>query len=98
MGVLVSLGLVIVNALQVGNFGEFEYWFALIKVVAIIIFIALEGQARAIGKNRQPLRVYLGVDPTAPDIHLGHTVVLRKLKHFQDLATPRFSSSAISPR
>jgi len=29
--------------------------------------------------------VYLGVDPTAPDIHLGHTVVLRKLKHFQDL-------------
>jgi tyrosyl-tRNA synthetase len=32
----------------------------------------------------QPLRVYLGVDPTAPDLHLGHTVVLRKLKHFQD--------------
>jgi tyrosyl-tRNA synthetase len=32
-----------------------------------------------------PLRVYLGVDPTAPDIHLGHTVVLRKLKQFQDL-------------
>src|SRR6266481_3184223 len=31
------------------------------------------------------LRVYLGVDPTAPDLHLGHTVVLRKLKHFQDL-------------
>jgi tyrosyl-tRNA synthetase len=36
-------------------------------------------------KTGQPLRVYLGVDPTAPDIHLGHTVVLRKLKHFQDL-------------
>src|SRR6516162_5068153 len=35
-------------------------------------------------KNGKPLRVYLGVDPTAPDIHLGHTVVLRKLKHFQD--------------
>jgi tyrosyl-tRNA synthetase len=33
----------------------------------------------------KPMRVYLGVDPTAPDIHLGHTVVLRKLKHFQDL-------------
>jgi len=32
-----------------------------------------------------PLRVYLGVDPTAPDIHLGHTVVLRKLKHFQEM-------------
>jgi tyrosyl-tRNA synthetase len=36
-------------------------------------------------KTGQPLRAYLGVDPTAPDIHLGHTVVLRKLKHFQDL-------------
>src|SRR6202050_1648207 len=32
-----------------------------------------------------PLRVKLGVDPTAPDLHLGHTVVLRKLKHFQDM-------------
>ena len=36
-------------------------------------------------KTGQPLRVKLGVDPTAPDLHLGHTVVLRKLKHFQDL-------------
>jgi tyrosyl-tRNA synthetase len=36
-------------------------------------------------KTGQPLRVYLGVDPTAPDLHLGHTVVIRKLKHFQDL-------------
>src|ERR1700687_5360389 len=36
-------------------------------------------------KTGKPLRVYLGVDPTAPDLHLGHTVVLRKLKHFQDL-------------
>jgi tyrosyl-tRNA synthetase len=36
-------------------------------------------------KTGNPLRVYLGVDPTAPDLHLGHTVVLRKLKHFQDL-------------
>lgn len=33
----------------------------------------------------KPLRVYLGVDPTAPDIHLGHTVVLRKLRHFQEM-------------
>src|SRR5947208_13508643 len=32
-----------------------------------------------------PLRVYAGFDPTAPDLHLGHTVLLRKLKHFQDL-------------
>jgi tyrosyl-tRNA synthetase len=36
-------------------------------------------------KTCKSLRVYLGVDPTAPDIHLGHTVVLRKLKHFQDM-------------
>src|SRR5437667_7386084 len=36
-------------------------------------------------KTGKPLRFYLGVDPTAPDLHLGHTVVLRKLKHFQDM-------------
>ncbi len=36
-------------------------------------------------KTGMPLRAKLGVDPTAPDIHLGHTVVIRKLKHFQDL-------------
>jgi tyrosyl-tRNA synthetase len=36
-------------------------------------------------ETEKPLRAYLGVDPTAPDLHLGHTVVLRKLKHFQDL-------------
>src|SRR5438093_6579579 len=36
-------------------------------------------------KTGKPLRVYLGVDPTAPNLHLGHTFVLRKLKHFQDL-------------
>ena len=33
----------------------------------------------------EPLRVKAGFDPTAPDLHLGHTVLLRKLKHFQDL-------------
>ncbi len=35
--------------------------------------------------SRKPLRVKLGADPTAPDLHLGHTVVLQKLKTFQDL-------------
>lgn len=39
---------------------------------------------RAVSENR-PLNIKLGVDPTAPDIHLGHTVVFRKLRHFQDL-------------
>ncbi|MGI5911904.1 MAG: tyrosine--tRNA ligase [Syntrophomonadaceae bacterium] len=39
---------------------------------------------RSIKENR-PLKVKLGLDPTAPDIHLGHTVVLNKLRQFQDL-------------
>ncbi|HEV2380511.1 MAG TPA: tyrosine--tRNA ligase [Terriglobia bacterium] len=43
--------------------------------------VKLERSARA-GK---PLRVKAGFDPTAPDLHLGHTVLIRKLKHFQDL-------------
>lgn len=36
-------------------------------------------------RTRKPLRVKAGFDPTAPDLHLGHTVLIRKLKHFQDL-------------
>ena len=36
-------------------------------------------------RTRKPLRVKVGFDPSAPDIHLGHTVVMRKMKHFQDL-------------
>ena len=36
-------------------------------------------------KRGRPLRVKAGFDPTAPDLHLGHTVLLRKMKHFQDL-------------
>jgi len=36
-------------------------------------------------KEKKPLKVKVGFDPTAPDIHLGHTVLLRKMKHFQDL-------------
>ncbi len=36
-------------------------------------------------KTGRPLRVKAGFDPTAPDLHLGHTVLIRKLKHFQDL-------------
>ena len=36
-------------------------------------------------KTGKPLRIKLGLDPTSPDIHLGHTVVLRKLRQFQDL-------------
>jgi tyrosyl-tRNA synthetase len=39
----------------------------------------------ASAKEKRPLRVKAGFDPTAPDLHLGHTVLLRKMKHFQDL-------------
>src|SRR5882724_4807516 len=45
----------------------------------------LRAKLESSAKTGKPLRVKLGVDPTAPDLHLGHTVVLRKLKHFQDL-------------
>ena len=45
----------------------------------------LRGKLEKSEKTRKPLRVKLGVDPTAPDIHLGHTVVIRKLRAFQDL-------------
>src|SRR5215813_5667973 len=51
--------------------------------------IVKESELRAkLEKSRasdKPLRVKAGFDPTAPDLHLGHTVLLRKLKHFQDL-------------
>src|ERR1041385_972558 len=36
-------------------------------------------------KTGKPLKVKAGFDPTAPDLHVGHTVLMRKLKHFQDL-------------
>ncbi len=52
------------------------------EIIPAADLVAKLTASRATGK---PLRVKLGVDPTAPDIHLGHTVVLRKLKHFQDL-------------
>lgn len=45
----------------------------------------LEVKLRRLVEEKRPLRIKLGLDPTAPDIHLGHTVVLRKLRQFQDL-------------
>src|SRR5678816_4622598 len=45
----------------------------------------LKSKLESSAKTGKPLRVKLGLDPTAPDIHLGHTVVIRKLKAFQDL-------------
>ncbi|MEP7076580.1 MAG: tyrosine--tRNA ligase [Acidobacteriota bacterium] len=45
----------------------------------------LKAKLERAAKTGKPLRVKLGLDPTAPDIHVGHTVVIRKLKAFQDL-------------
>ncbi len=44
----------------------------------------LRARLEASAKAGRPLRIKLGLDPTAPDIHLGHTVVLRKMRQFQD--------------
>src|SRR5579864_2022327 len=69
------------------KFKPVEEQLAYIKkgVAEIIPEPELVAKLEASRKTGKPLRVYLGVDPTAPDLHLGHTVVLRKLKHFQDL-------------
>ncbi len=53
--------------------------------VEVIQRVELEAKLKkALAENR-PLRVKAGFDPTAPDLHLGHTVLIHKLKHFQDL-------------
>jgi len=44
-----------------------------------------EGELRRKLLTGRPLRIKLGLDPTAPDLHLGHTVVINKLRHFQEL-------------
>jgi tyrosyl-tRNA synthetase len=53
--------------------------------VEIISTKELEEKLAAAMKARRPLRIKAGFDPTAPDLHLGHTVLIHKLKHFQDL-------------
>jgi len=45
----------------------------------------LSGRLLESAETGRPLRVYCGYDPTAPDIHLGHTVTMRKLRQFQEL-------------
>ncbi len=47
--------------------------------------ILVESELRERLASGQPLRVKAGFDPTAPDLHLGHTVLINKLRHFQDL-------------
>jgi len=53
--------------------------------VEIISEQELKGKLEQSLKNKTPLKVKAGFDPTAPDIHLGHTVLLRKMRQFQDL-------------
>jgi tyrosyl-tRNA synthetase len=45
----------------------------------------LKAKLEKSARTGRPLKVKVGFDPSAPDIHLGHTVVMRKMKHFQDL-------------
>src|SRR5258708_6378941 len=69
------------------NFPPVDEQLAYIKKGAAEIVKESELRAkleRSIASGK-PLRVKAGFDPTAPDLHLGHTVLLRKLKHFQDL-------------
>ena len=54
-------------------------------VVEVIHPIELEAKLTRAMKEQRPLRIKAGFDPTAPDLHLGHTVLIHKLKHFQDL-------------
>ena len=51
----------------------------------IILEKELRERLENASKTGKPLRVKAGFDPTAPDLHLGHTVLIRKLKHFQDM-------------
>ncbi len=69
------------------NFKPVEEQFAHLRkgVAEIIPEAEFRAKLEQSLKTGKPLRVKLGVDPTAPDLHLGHTVVMRKLKHFQDL-------------
>jgi len=69
------------------NFASVDEQLAYIKKGAAEIIRESELRAKLVKSHAtgKPLRVKLGMDPTAPDLHLGHTVVLRKLKHFQDL-------------
>lgn len=66
---------------------EVQRQFDLIKrgTVEIIDEEELKEKLKDSIKNNKPLKIKAGFDPTAPDLHLGHTVLIQKLKHFQDL-------------
>ena len=72
---------------DMANFSPVEEQLAYIKKGAaeIVKESELRSKLERSFASGKPLRVKAGFDPTAPDLHLGHTVLLRKLKHFQDL-------------
>jgi tyrosyl-tRNA synthetase len=69
------------------NFPDVQYQLDYIRkgAVEIIPEKELREKLEQSQKTGTPLRIKIGMDPTAPDLHLGHTVAIRKLKHFQDM-------------
>lgn len=69
------------------SFASIEEQLAVIKrgVVEIVPETELIEKLKKSKKENKPLRIKLGCDPTRPDLHLGHSVILRKLRQFQDL-------------
>jgi len=69
------------------NFPPLEEQLAYLRKGAVEIIREQELRERIerSAQTGKPLRVKAGFDPTAPDLHLGHTVLIRKLKHFQDM-------------
>lgn len=69
------------------SFPSVEEQLAIIKrgAVEIVPEQELIEKLKKSKKENKPLRVKLGVDPTRPDLHLGHSVILRKMRQFQDL-------------
>ena len=57
-----------------------------IKIIrrGIVDLVSEEDLRKKLARNK-PLNIKVGFDPTAPDLHLGHTVVIHKMRHFQEL-------------
>jgi tyrosyl-tRNA synthetase len=55
------------------------------RAAMLVTVEELRAKIRRSLEKQQPLKVKLGVDPSAPDLHLGHMVVMRKLREFQEL-------------
>jgi len=68
-------------------FDSVEHQLSIIKrgVNELIVEDDLIERLKSSFKHNKPLRIKVGFDPSAPDLHLGHTVLLQKMKHFQDL-------------